>query len=204
MNGIDIHGYSPHFEKKRDGVCRLLWVGRLSHEKGLDILLEALKPMRGRDDWALTVVGSGLEFQNLVEMTGRLGLRDKVTFAGQRDDVADMCRKADVFVMSSRTEGSPMSLLEAGAAGLPVVAFRLGAIPETVAEGKGGWLVPPGDRTALSRALAAAIEARPEELMRRGQNVHTRVRDSFSMRACARAYEDVYDKVLGTQADKGR
>jgi glycosyltransferase involved in cell wall biosynthesis len=126
----------------------VLYVGRLDHLKGVEILLAALERLPGH---ALAVVGEGPERATLERHARVLG--DHVTFLGGRFDVEIIMASADLLVLPSRTEGVPIVVLEAMAAGLPVVATRVGGIPEAVADVETGLLVPPGDAGALAQAI---------------------------------------------------
>jgi glycosyltransferase involved in cell wall biosynthesis len=123
-------------------------------------------------------------------------LGDAGELLGERDDVAEQLARADVFVLSSRSEGLPMAILEAMAAGLPVVATAVGGIPELVADGETGLLVPPGDADALAEALRRLV-ADPELRRRLGDAARTRVEERFSLAATRRAHVELYDRLLG-------
>jgi len=76
-----------------------------------------------------------------------------VRFLGHREDIPELLSAMDLFALSSRSEGAPLAVMEAMAVGLPVVATRVGGLPELIPEGRAGFLVPPGDATALAEAL---------------------------------------------------
>ncbi|MGW0751252.1 glycosyltransferase [Streptomyces sp. NPDC002587] len=146
----------------------LLAVGRLVPSKGYDILLPALATLLETVPTArLRIVGDGPEKARLVALAERLGLADRVTFLGARgiDDVREEYARADLFVISSRDEGLPRTLLEAASAAVPVVATRVGGIPAAVSGWPGIMLVPP-DAGALAEGLrqVAASPPRPEDL----------------------------------------
>lgn len=139
----------------------LLFVGRLSVEKGLWDLLEAMARLKEGDGrpYRLNLVGwSGhQEEERLRQETETLGLRKDVRFLGRKRHGAELyaCyRSAHLFVLPSHTEGTPRVLVEALAFGLPVVATRVGGIGDLIEEGVNGLLVPPGDPAALARAVA--------------------------------------------------
>ncbi|MCS6953791.1 MAG: glycosyltransferase family 4 protein [Bryobacterales bacterium] len=140
-----------------DGTPVLLSVGRLSREKGhADLLasLAELRRMRPGLPFHLVVVGEGKERRRLEGLRRRYGLERAVTFVGHRDDVAPFYRLADIVVLPSHSEGSPNVLLEAMAAQVPVVATRVGGVPEIALDQQTALLVPPRD----PRAMAAALE----------------------------------------------
>jgi glycosyltransferase involved in cell wall biosynthesis len=149
----------------------LLFVGRLSEEKGLDVLLRALASPRVPNDLTLDVAGDGpcaLRWQHLGES---LGLDTRVRWLGMRDDVPDLLANAGALVLPSLREGLPLAVLEAASCGVPVVASRVGGVPEAVWEGENAVLVEPGDIEAWSEAL----EALPSQVRR--------LRDAASKRA---------------------
>ena len=142
---------------------RLVTVARLNADKDVATLLAALAQPAAQA-WRAEIVGDGPEREALEAQCDALDLRSRVRFAGERDDVADRLAQADAFVLPSRMEALPMSILEAMAAALPVVACDVGGVSEEVAEGRTGLLVPPeapGDLAdALGRLHASAAGAR--------------------------------------------
>ncbi|WGW04457.1 glycosyltransferase [Tropicibacter oceani] len=143
--------------------AELLFVGRLAAVKGVPVLLDAL---RGLDHPGLhlTVIGDGPDRAALEEQAKALS----VSFVGYKsqDEVAGALSKTDVFVLPSFAEGVPVVLMEAMASGVPVVTTRIAGVPELVADGLTGHLVPPGDTVALRRAIAEALkDARPRRAM---------------------------------------
>jgi glycosyltransferase involved in cell wall biosynthesis len=102
-------------------------------------------------------VGDGPSRADLEAHAARVGIADRVTFAGFRLDIPDILATSTIAVLPSLSEGLSNSLLEAMAAGLPVVATRVGGNPEAVGEGEGGLLVPPGDDRALAEAIATLL-----------------------------------------------
>lgn len=134
--------------------CRvILIVGRLSLEKDHLALLRAVAALPMRDHLRLVIVGDGPERAAIETLAKSLGMEHVVLLVGQQPSAEPFYGIADFAVLSSRTEGSPNALLEAMAAGVPVVATRVGGIPEIVDDGVSALLVPPGDPTALSAAL---------------------------------------------------
>lgn len=131
------------------------WAGRLGREKGADILLEALSlipdlPLQ------VSVLGDGPERDVLRSESRRLGLAEKVSWHGAVPGAGRLLRAFDLVVLSSRTEGTPMIVLEALAAGVPVVAAAVGGVPDLVRED--GVLVPPADPEALARAIRDTLD----------------------------------------------
>jgi len=145
-------------ERTLSGPPRLLWVGRLSPEKGLPVLFEALAAMRDEPSPpSLTLVGSGPQEAELKSLAVRLGIEDRVEFAGYvpfGPELDRHYRSSQLFALPSLTgEGLPQVLLEAMAAGLPCVASAVEGIPYFIEDGKDGRLVPAGDPTAIRAVL---------------------------------------------------
>jgi glycosyltransferase involved in cell wall biosynthesis/peptidoglycan/xylan/chitin deacetylase (PgdA/CDA1 family) len=175
-------------------------VARLAPEKGLLRLIEAFARLRSaRADVRLLIAGEGPERPSLEALTRRLALDESVTFLGFQEHVAGVLARLDVFALSSLTEGIPLALLEAMGRGLPVVATRVGGVPEVVVEEESGLLVPADDSAALAAALGR-LAGDPELRVRLGAAAATRVRQHFSLEATARAYERLYDET----AEEGR
>jgi glycosyltransferase involved in cell wall biosynthesis len=157
-NGVDVERFHPAGPEERRALRARLgllggpavaWCGRLVPEKNVAGLLAVWRAVRVQHpESQLLVVGSGPEEAALRRVAG-----DGVVFLGEQSDVSPILRAADLFVLPSRTEGLSNALLEAMAAGLPVVATRAGAAEEMVRDGETGRLVPIGDDDALGRAL---------------------------------------------------
>jgi glycosyltransferase involved in cell wall biosynthesis len=167
-------------------------VGRLSPEKGLDILLAAYARQFSSDRGVrLILVGDGPEMAALKSLANRLGISEQVSFAGFAADVSNYYAAADLFVMSSHTEGFPMALLEAMAWGLPVLATAVGGIPDIVQDGKDGCLVPPGNEEQLVVAMGKLLNNR-ELSEKMGQVARQTITERFAVEQWAFALERVY------------
>lgn len=138
---------------------RVLSVGRLSWVKGHDVLLEAFSEVVSHCPGAsLGIVGSGERRSELIDLARRLGIADRVTFYGNLSqfDIRGLLREADVFVLPSRSEGTPLALMEALLAGVPAVASRVGGV-EQIGGGRGAVLVEPGCPGALCDAIVEVL-----------------------------------------------
>jgi len=135
----------------------ILIVGRLSGEKDHLTLLEAIHGMKGIAPH-LVIVGEGPERPRIEKRIQQLDLASRVTFTGQQKTAAPYYAIADLTVLSSLTEGSPNALLEAMAAGVPVVATNVGGIPEIVSDQESALLVPPRDVPAMSAAIQRILD----------------------------------------------
>jgi len=144
---------------KLDGQPVLLAVGRLSAEKGHADLLQAISILArdGGTPGRLLIVGDGPERLALEQLTGRLGIEPLVVFAGHQSDVRPYYGLADLLVLPSHTEGSPNVVLEALAAGLPVLATAVGGVPEILTHEQTGLLVPPRDPAAMAAELTRLL-----------------------------------------------
>lgn len=177
------------------GAPILLHVGRLAPVKGQRELIEAL-PRLGHDAAVAVLVGKDLETagayeRELESLAAAVGVRDRVVLAGYRSDVAALLAAADVFVLPSRVEGLPLTVLEAMAAARPVVATRVGGTPEAVVDGETGLLVPPGDVEALAAALDSLLG--DSDLARRlGEAGRRRVEERFTSAAMNEQVLDSY------------
>lgn len=171
------------------------WIGRITHEKGLDLLIDALAtaPM---PDLRLAIIGEGSERGALSARAGRtaLGRNQRIHWLGGVPDAARTVHAFDVLVISSRTEGTPLVLLEAMAAGIPVVTTAVGGIPDVIDETE-GFLVPPGDTGAL-RAAIDRVQRDPTEARRRARAAAQRLAVESDVERWVDRYAMVYDAAL--------
>jgi sugar transferase (PEP-CTERM/EpsH1 system associated) len=146
----------------------------------------------------LAIVGDGPLLPAVREQVASLGLQDAVWLPGARSDIGPLLRSFSLFALPSLAEGTPVSLLEAMACGLPVVASRVGGIPEVVDEGVQGMLVPVGDADALAQAFVRYAQDAGLRAAH-GQAGRARVEERFSMRAMVTAYGALYDGLRHTK-----
>lgn len=202
-NGVDCAFWTPSRPQERTEALasRIVAVGNLNQVKGLDVLLRAFARLRedGRLAAQLTIVGEGQERRALQELAARLRVAEKVTFAGHLDaeGVREALRNASVLAMPSRSEGMPLALLEAMAVGLPIVATRVGAIPEVLTPDCGA-LVFPDEPEQLAAALAKFLDE-PGIAAAAGAAARRRAR-AFSASRLTEAYAEVFAAVLGSRA----
>lgn len=178
------------------GPCRLIYVGRVRMEKGLAELISALAQpqLKGRS-WTLTVVGAG-ETRALQEMIADCGLSSRVRFTGWLEPAAVQTELAgaDVFVLPSHYEGMPLSILEALASGLAVIATAVGALPEVLDHDQTALLVPPRDERALAQAIIRLVDE-PDLRSRLGAAGLALHADRFHLDAFARRIVALYDRL---------
>jgi glycosyltransferase involved in cell wall biosynthesis len=170
----------------------------LRPQKAIGVMLEAMALVRRSHPVArLLVIGPG-DTGELQDLAMRLGVAEAVTFMGARSDVPAILGGADVGVLSSDFEGSPLAVLEYMAAGLPVVATDVGGLPQIVNDGVTGLLVPARDPASLATAVCRLLD--DERLARRmGEQGRARQRAEFSMDAMTRRVSDLYERLLASR-----
>lgn len=172
-------------------------VGRLSPEKGQEILLDAARLLAdaGRR-FQVLLIGDGPERERLERKCERLRLRPHVLFLGEQRQMDIVYSLARALVLPSFKEGMPNVVLEAMLHGLPIVATRIGAMPEMLEDGRTGWLVPPGDARALAAAMTRVLadEAQARAL---GENARRALFPRFSVARRLEGIERVYAELEG-------
>jgi len=194
-NGIDvIEGAAEMRSRKRADRVRLVCVARLVPRKGVCLLLEALVSL-DRDDIELVVAGTGPSHAELEAFSATHDIADRVKFAGycRPDQLRDINVSSDIFVLPTLSDAFPNVVLEAMGAALPVIASRVGGIPEAVVDGETGILVKAGDRAQLANAISVLVDDRAlrEAYGLAGQQ---RAREMFTWHRNARLYLDSYER----------
>jgi len=207
-NGVDTERFAP---RPRDDARRefvIGTVGRIQDVKNHSGLIDAFIRLREmRPEHAgrlrLAIVGDGPLLPRIREKVETAGLQDVVWLPGSRTDIAELMADFDVFALPSIAEGTPVTILEAMACGLPVVASRVGGIPEVVQEGVTGLMPPPSDAEALARALAVYVDD-PQLAARHGAAGRERVEKSNSIAAMVAGYAGLYDtlRAMKTRTSK--
>ena len=193
-NGVDLDRFRA--SGPRPG-GPLVMVGRLSREKGVENLIAAFGiASREAPGLRLLVAGGGPRAAELQGLVARLGLAGSIRLLGEVRDVRRVLRRGSVFVLPSLTEGISLTLLEAMATGLPVVATRVGGTPEVVLDGVTGLLVPPGSPEALAAAIIR-LHGDPELGGQMGLAGLERVRGDFDVTRMVFAYEALYEASAG-------
>ncbi len=208
-NGVDLErftGSAPLTRAElglREGIPVIGTVCRLDEPvKGLTVLLEATARLTRQAEGPgcqLLIVGEGPADHLLHERVGKLEMAERVVFAGMRRDIERLLPVLDVFVLPSLTEGFGIAIVEAMAAGRPVVATQVGGIPEVVVHLDTGLLVPPGDADALAAAIEAILRDpnRARALGARGQR---RAREKFSIELTVKRHEELYETLVAKHA----
>jgi glycosyltransferase involved in cell wall biosynthesis len=191
-NAVDV---SAALRSRHDQtIPRLIAVGRLKAPKDFVTLVRAFGEL-AEAPFEAVVVGEGPDREAVEDEIRELGIGGRVRLLGERDDVPELLAGSDVFVLSSRSEGLPVSVLEAMAAELPVVASNVGGLAELVVDGETGVLVPPGDAQALADALTRLIQD-PELRRRLGAAGRARAEALFDLSGFRRAHLDLYERQL--------
>ena len=171
-------------------------VARLSKQKAHDVLLRAVVRLTpDRPDLRLVIVGDGEERAAIEELAHELGIADRVILTGLRRDVPKLLPGFDVACLSSAHEGVPLTVLEAMAAGVPVVATDVGALRDLVTDGTDGYLVPPGDDAAFAERLAMLVDD-PTRRAAFGAAARSRAVDAFTIEHTVRGYQQLLTELL--------
>lgn len=192
-NGVDVSRFRGLSEEGDRGRFVWLSVGRLEPSKDYATLVSAFgRLLRCRGDVLLRIAGEGPVRPELAELVRSSGLLGAVELLGPRGDIPELMGSADAYVTASRAEGLPMTLLEACASGLPVVATAVGGTPDVVSEGESGFLVPPGDEAALAEAMGRLAELSPDERERMGAAGRRRAELDFHLDRVVDRWEAIY------------
>jgi len=202
-NGIPVDSYSrlQHDRERwrqREGFARdavlFTCVGRLETQKNPLLLLKAFAALQ-QPRAHLVLLGEGDLQGAILEFIRRQGLETRVHLLGKRNEVAAWLAASDVFVLASSWEGNPLAVMEAMAAGLPVISTAVGGVPELVEQGSSGILVAPADDPALTQAMACLLDD-PEKRKVMGTNAHARAVASFGLQRMAEGYAQLYRVAL--------
>ncbi len=192
-NGVDLREYST--DKRNWSPPRLLSVGRLVRQKGLDIALHALAGLKDLE-WEWRIAGDGPQLDMLTLLAKELGIDERVIFLGwqSRGQLIEQYKQANLFLFPSRHEGMPNVVLEAMASGLPVIASRIAGNEELVMDGETGILFPSEDIDSLRDALHKLIvnSSLRQEM---GVASRQRVEDCYSWENTAKQYAILLEKV---------
>jgi glycosyltransferase involved in cell wall biosynthesis len=204
-NPVDTRVYRPDIAERqrfrggrglRDDTIVFLGLGRFVDWKAFDDLILACSRLDGHADWRLWLVGDGPERERLVRRVQETGLGSRAVFFGFARDVKPFLRAADLFIQPSREpEGFSLALLEAMAAGLPVIATDIGGTPDLVRPGVDGWLMRPGDVAGLGDTLKEVLAAGPAGLAAMSRSALSRAAEFDTARIAlqsARLYEDIF------------
>jgi glycosyltransferase involved in cell wall biosynthesis len=198
LNGIGDHPARARFDHARIPSCTM--VARFTEFKDHALLLRAFARVPG--EARLKLVGDGHTQNAAVKLAGQLGIRERVEFKGSRGDVPEILAQSDVFVLASKTETLPISILEAMRAGLPVIASDVGGVSEEVVDGETGLLVRAGSVEELSGALTCLLADKTLRLAmgRAGRKRFEKIFQADAMIDRTRAlYEEVLEERFARQ-----
>lgn len=198
-NGVDITRFYPSSagipiaERERVVVC----VSRLSHEKGIDVLLQAWHLVHKQFPQAkLIIVGIGPLQTQLERMAQALGIADSVEFAGFQSDIPAQLHRGNLAVLPSHWEGMPNAVLEAMACGLPCVATRVSGSEDIIQHGVNGVLVEPGDYESMAEALLTLLRD-PALAQKYGRAARARVEQHYALEHITDRYVELYQRIAG-------
>jgi glycosyltransferase involved in cell wall biosynthesis len=178
------------------GSRTLLYVGRLDPQKGPFVLMAAARELLPRhQDLHLLLVGDGPLAENLRKWVAKENLGDRIHFAGRRNDVPSLMRAAEFFVLPSLWEGLPNVVLEAMAAGLPVIASRVEGISDLITDDRTGLIVPPNSAPELIEAIDRVF-VDPHHSHKMGHNAQEFVRTEFAWDGIVQKYTALYRELL--------
>ncbi|NDY73890.1 hypothetical protein DO021_19330 [Desulfobacter hydrogenophilus] len=190
QNGIDVERFCTERDAFNDPAT-IVAAGRLSKEKGFDVLIKALHSLsKKKRHFRCLLAGDGPEKGALLSLRERLGLVNKIDFLGYVRDIAPLMKTGDLFIIPSHHEGLPLSLLEAMASGLPVIASAVGGIPELLTPDK-GWLVPPANPDVLADTIETVLD-NPDRALKKAQQGRIEVLSAYDIKKTAGKYEDLY------------
>lgn len=197
---VTIHNGMPdaeHFSEpgKSPGPVKITMVARLDEQKDHDTLLSALSILKNYN-WTLDLIGDGPREDVLRRYADRLSLGKRVNFLGLRDDVEMLLAESHIFVLSTKWEGFPLSILEAMRAGLPVIASDVGGVPEAVKNCETGYLVPRMDSDALADRITSLL-ADPDQRMLMGAAGRRSFEENFLFERMAEQTLTVYKQLAG-------
>jgi glycosyltransferase involved in cell wall biosynthesis len=204
-HGIDCSSFMPKVRAQFDPETSICVVANVNYDKGQDVLIHALGKLKKHDKRFTCVFVGSYEYQmgtknheyyeHLLQLIDGYDLHKSIRFAGFVEDVRPYLATGDIFILASRTEGLPIALLEAMAMGLPVIATRVGGIPEVVVDGETGILVPPDDPDQLAESIIQLIENRG--LQRQyGESGFRRANSHFDVQLEAERYHQTYQTLI--------
>lgn len=186
------HLFLKKYYNAKKGQVVIGYVGRLSAEKGLKYLLKSVLDLKEKSlFFKIILIGDGPERKNLMDLVQKNHLQQDVVFAGFLEDPGSLLPLFDVFVLPSLTEGTPMAMLEAMSCGLPVIASRVGGVPDVISDNVDGMLVSPGDSLSLAKSIL--VLSRDQRLrMSMSNNARKKIIDNYSISPWCRKIESLY------------
>ena len=199
-NAVPVSG---SLETRNCKIYDILFVGRLTQAKGIDVLLRAIKILKNKYSKKLkiAIVGNGHLKENLNNLSIDLGINKEVTFLGVRKDIDELMLSSKTFVLPSRWEGFGLVIIEAMSNMLPVIASDVGGIPEIIENGVNGILVPSENPKNLAKAIKQLLEN--TELRKKiAQNAYKKVKEKYSIEAYSAIMLDFYSLLVNNEVFK--
>lgn len=201
-NSVDISKFS--FKPYNENSKKLIFVGRLSPEKRIDVLLKAVQiVVKDIQDITLIIVGDGPLKDELIKLTKDLSINNHVIFVGRvlPEKIPNYLYESDIFIISSNFEGCPNSLLEAMATGIPVIGTNVGGIPDIIDDGINGYLIENGDYQQLAEKIKYIFE-NPSLRVEMGKSARKKIENEFSVdrqiESHMKIYKELIDKYNGS------
>ncbi|MCC6126643.1 MAG: glycosyltransferase [Pirellulales bacterium] len=211
-NGVDVEKFHPRRPNPclqqelglRQGAPVVGIVAALRPEKNHELFLQAAAIVRQKMPEAnFLIVGDGPRRLELQRLAAELSLAEAVHFAGTRADIPEMLALIDVFLLTSHCEANPVSILEAMACEIPVVATRVGSVPETVLDARTGYLVPPGNAEEIARRTLALLQE-PDLAAAFGRAGREQVIAHWSIERMVQGYEELLEGIYRSKANGSR
>ncbi len=194
LNGIDTTRFSPDEKTQKTSrtKIRLVNVGRLFHVKNPKLLIESFyEALKVYPDMTLTMVGDGEEREAIETLIANLGIRGKVNLVGNQENVETYLKSADIYISASNVEGVPLSVLEAMACGLPVIATKAGGVIDIVTDSESGILVEVGNKEELKNAIIRLCK--DSNLRKEMSKKALKGSKNYSIKNTIKKYEEIYE-----------
>jgi len=200
-NGVDLDKFfkpidRSHLASQSQPVWRLGAIGRLTKQKGFDVLIKALAALPKEINWQCSIAGSGPQASHLNSLITKFGLSNQIKLVGLQTDVPKFLAGLDLLVAPSRWEGLGLVILEAGAAGVPVVASQIDGIVEIISHQNNGYLVEAGSVNQLTKGLTDVLTAvSPDKRLTWAINLQKTVKENFSIIKTVEGYQNYYERI---------
>jgi glycosyltransferase involved in cell wall biosynthesis len=200
-NGVDLDKFFKpvnqlNLTNQNQPVWRLGAIGRLTKQKGFDVLIEALAALPKEINWQCSIAGSGPQASHLNSLITKFGLSNQIKLVGLQTDVPKFLAGLDLLVVPSRWEGLGLVILEAGAAGVPVVASQIDGIVEIISHQNNGYLVEAGSVNQLTKGLTDVLTAvSSDERLTWAINLQKTVKENFSIIKTVEQYQNYYERI---------
>jgi len=200
-NGVDLDKFfqpiaRPSLVDQPQLIWRLGAIGRLTRQKGFDLLIKALAKLPKAIHWQCSIAGSGPQAGYLNDLITKFGLNNQIKLVGLQTDVPKFLASLDLLIVPSRWEGLGLVILEAGAAGVPVVASQIDGIVEIISQRHNGYLVEAGSVNQLTKGLIDVLTAvSPDERLTWAINLQQTVKEKFSIIKTVEQYQNYYEQI---------